>query len=113
MPLVFAAIAPHGGLAIEELCAPEDREVALATRKGLEELGRRFDAARPEAVIVVTPHNIHIEGAMAVITAGKLKGELKEGDAGESGRRGDGSGAAGLAGGREKTQTILLCFNDR
>jgi aromatic ring-opening dioxygenase LigB subunit len=82
MPLVFAAIAPHGGLAIEELCAPEDREVALATRKGLEELGRRFDAAQPESVIVITPHNIHIEGAMAVITAGKLKGELKEGGAG-------------------------------
>ena len=81
MPLVFAAIAPHGGLAIEELCAPEDREVALATRRGLEELGRRFDAADPEAVIVLTPHNIHVEGAMAVITAGKLAGELKEGGA--------------------------------
>jgi len=81
MPLVFAAIAPHGGLAIEELCAPADRDVALATRKGLEELGRRFDAADPEVAIVLTPHNIHVEGAMAVITAGKLSGELKEGGA--------------------------------
>ena len=81
MPLVFASIAPHGGLAIEELCPPEDREVALATRRGMEELGRRFDAADPEAVIVVTPHNIHVEGAMAVITAGTLHGELKEGGA--------------------------------
>jgi aromatic ring-opening dioxygenase LigB subunit len=81
MPLVFAAIAPHGGLAIEEICAPEDREVALATRRGLEELGRRFDATSPEAVVVLTPHNIHVEGAMAVVTAGKLAGELKEGGA--------------------------------
>ncbi len=81
MPLVFAAIAPHGGIVIEELCAPEDREVALATRRGLEELGRRYDAADPEAVIVITPHSIHVEGAMAVITAGKLAGELKEGGA--------------------------------
>lgn len=81
MGLVFACIAPHGGLAIEELCAPEDRDVALATRRGLEELGRRFDAAEPEAVIVLTPHNIHVEGAMAVLVAGKLAGELKEGGA--------------------------------
>ena len=91
MPLVFAAIAPHGGLAIEELCAPEDRDVAIATRKGLEELGRRFDAAKPDSVVVLTPHNIHVEGAMAVITAGKLKGELKEGGA----RRGAFDPAAG------------------
>lgn len=82
MPLVFACIAPHGGLAIEELCAPEDRELAIATRRGLEELGRRFDAARPEAVIVLTPHNVHVEGAMAVIVAGALAGELREGGAG-------------------------------
>ncbi len=82
MGLVFACIAPHGGLAIEELCAPDDRDLALATRRGLEELGRRFDEARPEAVVVLTPHNIHVEGAMAVVVAGKLRGELREGGAG-------------------------------
>jgi len=81
MGLVFAAIAPHGGLAIEELCAPDDRDLALATRRGLEELGRRFDAADPEAVIVLTPHNVHVEGAMAVVVAGKVAGELREGGA--------------------------------
>ncbi|MBI2324695.1 MAG: extradiol ring-cleavage dioxygenase [Chloroflexi bacterium] len=82
MPLAFACIAPHGGLAIEELCAPEDRDLALATRRGLEELGRRFDAAEPDAVIVLTPHNVHVEGAMAVVVAAKLAGELREGGAG-------------------------------
>lgn len=81
MGLVFACIAPHGGLAIEELCAPDDRDVALATRRGLEELGRRFDAAGPEATVVLTPHGIHVDGAMAVVVAGKLAGELKEGGA--------------------------------
>ncbi|MBU6423107.1 MAG: extradiol ring-cleavage dioxygenase [Chloroflexi bacterium] len=78
---MFAAIAPHGGLALEELAAPEDRDVALATRLGFEELGRRFDAAAPESVIVLTPHGIHVEGALAVVTSGKLVGELKEGGA--------------------------------
>ncbi len=81
MGLVFAAIAPHGGLAIEELVAPEDRDVALTTRRGLEELGRRFDAADPEVALVLTPHGIHVEGAMAVVASGTLAGELKEGGA--------------------------------
>lgn len=81
MPLVFAAIAPHGGLAIAELCAPEDRDVAVATRRGLEELGERFAAARPESVVVLTPHGIHVEGAMAVVMSGALDGELREGGA--------------------------------
>ena len=81
MGLAFACIAPHGGLAIEDLCAPEDKDVAVATRRGLEELGRRFDAASPEATIVLTPHGIHVDGAMAVVISGKLAGELKEGGA--------------------------------
>ncbi len=79
---MFACIAPHGGLAIEELCKPEDRDVAAVTRRGMEELGRRFDAAKPDVTVVLTPHNVHVEGAMAVITAGSLFGELKEGGAG-------------------------------
>lgn len=82
MSLVFACIAPHGGLAIAELCKPEDRDVAAVTRRGMEELGRRFERAKPEVSVVLTPHNIHVEGAMAVVTAGSLYGELKEGGAG-------------------------------
>jgi aromatic ring-opening dioxygenase LigB subunit len=74
--LVFAAIAPHGGIAIAEACTPEERELAVATRAGMEELGRRFVAAKPEVVVVATPHNVHIAKALAVIVAGRLKGRL-------------------------------------
>ena len=42
--IVFAAIAPHGGPVFDQPEGP--------TRQGMEELGRRFAAARPEAVIV-------------------------------------------------------------
>jgi aromatic ring-opening dioxygenase LigB subunit len=76
MPLVFGSIAPHGGIAIAEACPPETRELAGATRRGMEELGRRFDAAAPDVAIVLTPHNIHVEGAMAVVTAGTVAGAL-------------------------------------
>ena len=77
MGLVFGAIAPHGGIAIAEACAPEQRELAAVTRRGLEELGRRFDRAKPVVAIVLTPHNVHVEGAMAVITSGTVAGALE------------------------------------
>ena len=78
MPLVFAAIAPHGGLAVEEWCDPDERELARLTRRGFEELGRRFVAARPDVTVVATPHHVHVEGALAVIVGSELSGALDD-----------------------------------
>jgi aromatic ring-opening dioxygenase LigB subunit len=76
MPLVFACIAPHGAMAIPE-AKPADRPtLAAATTAGMDELGRRFAAARPDVSIVLTPHNVHVEGAMAVVNAGAVTGDL-------------------------------------
>jgi aromatic ring-opening dioxygenase LigB subunit len=76
MGLVFACIAPHGGIAIAEACAADQRDLAVVTRRGLIELGRRFDQAAPEVAIILTPHNIHVEGAIAVVTSGTVAGAL-------------------------------------
>ncbi|HEY0832237.1 MAG TPA: extradiol ring-cleavage dioxygenase [Candidatus Dormibacteraeota bacterium] len=76
MPLVFAAIAPHGGIAIAEACEPEERDLALKTRAGMEKLGLLFTEAKPDLVIVATPHNVHISDALAVVVASRLKGRL-------------------------------------
>ncbi|HEX5245775.1 MAG TPA: hypothetical protein VFW41_01460 [Gaiellaceae bacterium] len=59
--IVFAAIAPHG-----------DLDLAPDLRAAMEELGRRLDAAAPDTAIVVTPHNVHVEGHFAVVVAGKV-----------------------------------------
>ena len=76
MPLVFACIAPHGSIAIPE-AKPKDRpSLANATTAGMQELGRRFTAAEPDVSIVLTPHNIHVEGALAVIDAAAVSGDL-------------------------------------
>ena len=76
MPLVFAAIAPHGGIAIAEACSPDERDVALKTRAGMEELGRLFEEARPDVAIVATPHNVHVSNALGVIVASRVAGRL-------------------------------------
>ena len=72
--IVFAAIAPHGDIAIEE--ATEDLSLGQATRDGMAELARRFEAARPEATILFTPHNAHVERHFGVVVAAALKGGL-------------------------------------
>src|SRR4029450_1783395 len=72
--IVFAAIAPHGDIAIEE--APAALSLGQATRDGMTELGRRFDAAQPDATILFTPHNAHVERHFGVVVAAALKGGL-------------------------------------
>jgi aromatic ring-opening dioxygenase LigB subunit len=47
----------------------------------MQELGRRFDAARPDATVVFTPHNVHVEGHFAVVLAGSAFGTLADWDA--------------------------------
>ncbi len=61
MSLVFACIAPHG-----------DVDLAPELRAGMEELGRRFDAAASEVAVVVTPHSVHVEDHFAVVTSAKV-----------------------------------------
>ncbi|HKI93562.1 MAG TPA: hypothetical protein VJ986_14765 [Gaiellaceae bacterium] len=63
--IAFAAIAPHG-----------DVDETAELRDAMAELRGRFAAADPEAAVVVTPHNVHVEGHFAVVTAGRV-GEIE------------------------------------
>jgi aromatic ring-opening dioxygenase LigB subunit len=74
VPIVCAAIAPHGGLTIPELST--DPAQGALTRASMQELGRRFAAARPETVFLITPHGIRIEGAFAVSGGWTARGEI-------------------------------------
>lgn len=64
--IAAAAILPHGLPAFEP--GP--------TKEAMEEVARRFQRAEPEAIVVLTPHNVHVEGHFAVITAGKVSGSF-------------------------------------
>ncbi len=85
--IVFAAIAPHGGQVFDE---PEG-----ATRQGMEELGRRFAAARPTAVIVLTPHGLHVDDHFAVVRSLRVEGDAARWS--DSGERYEGPGDPELA----------------
>jgi aromatic ring-opening dioxygenase LigB subunit len=68
--ICFAAIAPHGGPVFDQPDAP--------TRRGMEELRRRFQAARPEAAIVLTPHGVQVDGHFAVVRSIRLEGDASQ-----------------------------------
>jgi aromatic ring-opening dioxygenase LigB subunit len=52
----FAAVAPHG-------------EIAGELEDAMRELGRRFPGG---TLVVVTPHNVHVEGHFAVVTSARI-----------------------------------------
>ena len=63
--LVFACIAPHGGVSIPSLGNPKtDR--AEGTRQAMAELAARARDVRIDAWIVIGPHGIRADGAFAV-----------------------------------------------
>ncbi|GAC1568046.1 MAG: extradiol dioxygenase [Ktedonobacteraceae bacterium] len=73
--LVFACIAPHGSM-IVPLLNEEGWQKALATRTAMEELGRRMAAARPETIVLVTPHGHRVDGVFSLLNNERVRGEL-------------------------------------
>jgi aromatic ring-opening dioxygenase LigB subunit len=74
MPLVFAAIAPHGFPLIPALS--DDAGGALATRAAMEDMGRRAEAAGVEAVVIAGPHGMRVEGAICLYDTARAAGTL-------------------------------------
>jgi aromatic ring-opening dioxygenase LigB subunit len=64
VPIVFAAIAPHGNPVFEQ---PDG-----VTRRAMDELARRFAEVRPESTILVTPHGTLVDGHFGVVRAARL-----------------------------------------
>ena len=102
---VSATASAHGPIAVTETCTEDELQLAAATREAFENLGRRAATARPDTIVLVTPHNVHVQGAMAVVIAGALEGAV----AGTDGR------TIGLEGGhrsRELADLLLEALHD-
>jgi aromatic ring-opening dioxygenase LigB subunit len=72
--IVFACVAPHGWTLIPDLAdEPDDVQ---STRAAMEELGRRVAAARPEVIVLATPHGFRVHDAIAFADVARLAGTL-------------------------------------
>jgi aromatic ring-opening dioxygenase LigB subunit len=76
MPLVAAAIAPHGFPVIPELGGDGD-EGGSQTPAAMREMGDLFGALGVESVIMVGPHGIRVDGAFAIVDAARAAGTLR------------------------------------
>lgn len=74
MPLVFAAIAPHGFPLIPEL--GEDAGGALKTRAAMGEMQRRAASAGVEAIVIAGPHGVRVNDAIALADTSRAAGSL-------------------------------------
>ena len=67
--IVFGAIAPHGSPAFA---------AGSPTRRALAQLRRRLAQAKPDVTVLVTPHNVHVEGSFAVVDAAVIAGSIDD-----------------------------------
>ena len=74
MPLVCAAVMPHGFPLIPDL--DDDADGALATRRAMEEITRRMREAGVEVVVIAGPHGVRVDGMMALADCARAAGSL-------------------------------------
>lgn len=79
-PFVFACIAPHGGELIPELQGSDPARMAL-TRESMIKLGKYMRDAKPEYIIVLTPHGTRINGRFSIVDSERMEGSWKENNA--------------------------------
>ena len=78
MPLIYACIAPHGGEIVPAL-AGNKLKLFSQTRKGMRVLAKAMEAARPDTIIVASPHNLRLHEHIGVVTAENSSGRTAEG----------------------------------
>jgi aromatic ring-opening dioxygenase LigB subunit len=76
--VLIGVIAPHGNLAIAEACDDDTRSLAAETQRAMALMAERVAAAQPDALVIATPHNVHVSGHMAVLTSSEVTGRLDE-----------------------------------
>ena len=78
MPLVYACIAPHGGEIVPAL-AGDKLPKFMETRNGMKELAAEMREAKPDTIVIASPHNLRLHRHIGVITAENSTGRAMEG----------------------------------
>jgi len=78
VPLVYACIAPHGGEIVPAL-AGKKMKLFSPTRKGMGVLAAAMGKARPDTIVLASPHNLRLHKHIAVVTAEYSSGSTAEG----------------------------------
>lgn len=74
MPLMFGCVAPHGSV----VPGTPGAELVPATTVAMQAMGQRLEAAAPDTIVIITPHGIRVDGALAISLAERGAGILEE-----------------------------------
>ena len=77
MPIVFAAISPHPPIILPSVGSEKDREKVKNTVEALENLGKKFKEAKPDSIIISSPHSDWGFNVPLFFLAKDFKGEIK------------------------------------
>lgn len=78
MTLVYACIAPHGDEIVPRL-AGKDLALFSPTRKGMRSLASQISDAKPETLVVASPHSLRLRGHIGVVMSEISKGRVSHG----------------------------------
>ncbi len=76
--MVYACVAPHGGELIPKLAGPQ-LKLFSPTRKGMRRLGSQMRDAKPDAIVIASPHNLRLPKHIGVVISENTSGVLAEG----------------------------------
>lgn len=78
-PFVFACITPHGGEIIPDLAGSDPNRMGK-TRQSMQKLGACMQSAKPDTIVVLTPHGVRIDGQFSVADCEHMAGSFDEND---------------------------------
>src|SRR5207245_7146356 len=77
MTLSYACIAPNGSGVIPELANKRALRSYEETRKVILAVAREVKRARPDTIIIASPHNLRVHQHIAIVTAENSSGTLR------------------------------------
>jgi aromatic ring-opening dioxygenase LigB subunit len=83
MPLEYACVVPHGSDLIPNLAVRKTEYLFEKTRDSVRKIAREIQKARPDTIIIASPHNLRLQNNIAIITSENSTGHLN----GPRGRR--------------------------
>lgn len=77
MPIVFAAITPHPPVLIPEIGKDNLKKISQ-TQEAMKKLEQEFYAAKPESVLIISPHGKILPGAFNINLSADYSANFKE-----------------------------------
>jgi aromatic ring-opening dioxygenase LigB subunit len=78
VPLVYGCVVPHGGETVPAL-AGKQLSLFSPTREGIRAIALRLKEAKPDTLVVATPHNLRLLKHIGVVTSEYSSGRVSEG----------------------------------